>query len=366
MMIQNGMDFAFDKDNILIRSLISNSYQVPRLLCIAFDAWSDFFKCKFQTDEAEVLRSFEIKAAQYYSEIPKLFTDLSVRDLSHLLMCCGVHWVVKDTKNPVPGTKISWRSLTEKSIIFASGECFLIPFSLLWAKKNPTEKQTQIEAYCRQTVKGLNLSLLFTNFDDLCQSDIKSLGITLENMFVASLAVKYYLASISDRNINSEITLDQIYDFSSFESSAKSQLGHIKVNLTNGIALPHTEVFVDSTNYPDRAVIHNLRSSNGHHDVLIPTNEGLLPVQLKSSFTLPDAEYLRVQFQISKTNLLPVNFLILVFLGIEDSGLKDKIVYLTGGGAINDFALTQYKTLKEINSSLNQSIRAKWIIFSDS
>lgn len=57
------------EDEDLINSLIYASYQIPRLLALAHEAWFNYKTKSFLTDNIAPLQDFEDKAAEYYSEM---------------------------------------------------------------------------------------------------------------------------------------------------------------------------------------------------------------------------------------------------------------------------------------------------------
>jgi hypothetical protein len=358
---KHQIESKFNRHDNLIQSLIFASYQIPRLLCIAFMVWMSYQLNGFATNEERVLQQFEESSATYYFQSSQALNNFSVHEMAHILLACGVRYDVEDSSTVVPGTAIPWKSLIARSIVFPHGKGYVFPFSYLWIKKETpnnikSQAQKDIESLCSTIVKGLHIKDLHFNYDSLCKCNLKNIGLSFEKMIAASLAVRYYLISLSTTD-NSKITLANIYSFEtdSGEDSAEVQLGSVTVDLHNGIAYPETEFFKNSDNTPfDSAIIHNIKAANAHHDLFIPTGLGLIPIQVKSSFDKPKASYLRSQFQISKGSPVPLDYLIVVTLEVEKTEIVDSIVYLSGRGAINGLTLCLYTYLKKIKSQINR------------
>jgi hypothetical protein len=368
------VSFDDDKDKDLVDSLIYASYQVPRLLYIAFEVWYAF-KHSDVTNLELPLQEFERRAAEYYEEMAEVLKKYSVSDISHIILSCAVHFPVEKDTDSVPGTHISWRSLIQKSLIFPYlDDCYIFPFALIWKKKkSPSGRvqsthaatQNRIVEFCSSLIPGLDLTKLFLTYDKLCKYNMKDLGLALEYLFAASLATKYYLITKCRNPMETPdlIKFSDIYDFGEKVSdSVLTLLGDLEIDFSQGIFRPAKEAFVDTPELP-AAVIHNVLSPSAHHDILLPTNLGRIPVSVKGSFTIPAVGYLDRQYRVSKQNLSPCRALLVVYLGSAEKSnvtfdfidqnklVKDAVVFIDGSGVCNGLALDMYKLLKYIKST---------------
>ena len=120
-----------------------------------------------------------------------------------------------------------------------------------------------------------------------------------ESLLASSLAVKYYICLLSDpkssRDKNVEFTT--IYDFKKEENISKTLLSKYKLNLSEGIFYPDSEALA-SDKLPC-AVVHNKNNHNAHHDILLPSDQGVIAVSAKASFAFENAA-LKKQLYISK------------------------------------------------------------------
>lgn len=366
-------DFAGDDD--LINSLVYASYQIPRLLLLAHDAWFYHKTASHLTDNIAPLQSFENEAAHYYGEMAELFfnPNISVKDIAHVIMCCGVHWKVGDIYSCVPGTNITWNSLIEMSLIFPYLEnCYVFPFNLIWAIKTPpstpmlqrakgdyTSKRDSISSFCAEKVPNLNIKDLYLSYDQLRQLSLYNLGICYEKLFASSLAVKYYLCSL-ERDTQ-EIDFIHIYDFGNEEQVAFEGL---TVDFSNGICLPEREIFVTSHSVLNaKAVIHNKNARTAHHDIILPTKRSNvsmnIAVQCKASFKLASEASIQTQMKSSKVDGAPsVEFLIWLYLGNEkreESYQSENVAFMNGAGCCSGLELDMLILTKKLISKNNQS-----------
>ena len=109
------------------------------------------------------IQQFEERAFSYYTELGSVLTTYSPEDISHIILCCGVHWTVTDG------------NIIEDSIIFPYlDDCYLFPFTLVWRIYQDSQEgaKANIENYCRQTLKNLDVNNLFLSFDLVCSYDI--------------------------------------------------------------------------------------------------------------------------------------------------------------------------------------------------
>lgn len=265
-----------------------------------------------------------------------MLTSYSLEEISHIILCCGVHWTVNDVSLCVPGTEIQWSTLIQRSIIFPYLDgCYLFPFTLVWriCEDSKKEAKSNIENYCRQTVKNLNVNDLFLSFDVVCSYDIYRLGMYFEFLFASSLAVKYYICLLSD-------------------PMSKTLLSKYKLNLSEGIFYPDSEALA-SDKLPC-AVVHNKNNRKAHHDILLPSDQGVIAVSAKASFVFNN-EDLRKQLYISKNSNDKVIQLILLYLGSPPKNEKEeKIAFIDGSGVCNGISLEMFKLVKKLKSQNNQ------------
>ncbi|KAI8906686.1 hypothetical protein EDD86DRAFT_270967 [Gorgonomyces haynaldii] len=365
---------ATKNDEDIINALVYASYQVPRLLLLAHEAWFEFRRSSSSTDLVRPLQDFEEKAVEYYSEMTSFIfnSDLETNEIPHILMSCGVHWKVSNVNSCVPGTKILWSSLIQKAIVFPYlDHCYVIPFSLLWAAKTPNDRKSGdytrtkegIKAKCASLIPNLDIENLFVSYDELRRLDLYNLGLRYESLLASSLAVKYYLCRF-ENNHQAFLPLLSIYDIDRKDTATKKSLSNISVDMSSGIHLPAQECFVNSPDVP-LAVIHNQKSHNAHHDILLPAKTSsetnqlfLLPVSCKASFDLSPKETIRIQLKTSKQDgAPPVRLLLWMYLGNNRNEGKyaGDVVFLDGSGCCNGLALDMFILLKKLNSQNNKS-----------
>ena len=362
-------DFAGVDD--LINSLVYASYQIPRLLLLAHDAWFYHKTVSHLTDNIAPLQSFENEAAHYYGEMAELLfnPNISVKDIAHVIMCCGVHWKVGDIYSCVPGTNITWNSLIEMSLVFPYLEnCYVFPFNLIWAIKTPmstpilqrakgdyTSKRDSIWSFCAEKVPNLNIKDLYLSYDQLRQLSLYNLGICYEKLFASSLSVTYYLHHVE--NAQQYVSFNILYDFGNKEDEACKD---IKVDFSKGIDLPLNECFVNSPNLNTNALIHNRKTNTAHHDIILPAkrfNKNInIAVSCKASFELSPDKTVQSQLRISKTDGNPVEFLIWLYLGDEkrEEKYQDNVVFMNGAGCCNGLALDMLILTKILISKNNK------------
>ncbi|KAI8903321.1 hypothetical protein EDD86DRAFT_97995 [Gorgonomyces haynaldii] len=361
------------KDETVIDSLVYASYQVPRLLVLAHAVWFRHKTDSNTRDSISILQSFEDAAIKYYTEMADLLhkSVYSKDEICHILMCCGVHWSVDDTNSCVPGTEILWSSLIQQSIVFPYlDHCYVIPFHLLWSARSPvsfkgtyTKSKSEIVGKCRELVPGLEITDLFLSYDALRMLDLYKLGIQYEKLFASSLAVKYYLSRLYSTT-DAFLPFLQVYNIAREDRDSRTKLFNYVVNFSEGIHLPAQECFVNSPDVP-LAVIHNQKSHNAHHDILLPAKTSsetnqlfLLPVSCKASFDLSPKETIRIQLKTSKQDgAPPVRLLLWMYLGNNRNEGKyaGDVVFLDGSGCCNGLALDMFILLKKLNSQNNKS-----------
>ena len=237
-------------------------------------------------------------------------------------------------------------TLIEKSLDFPYLDgCYIFPFSLVWRVATSPytwNKKKEIETMCSELIPNLDVHDLYISYDILCSWENYNLGVEYETLFASSLAVKYYLRSISIGNTRGYLSFTAIYDISRSDS-AFNVMNKYEVNFSDGILLPNREVF---TNVADLefAVIHNKTIHNSHHDIILParTNLGFvnIAVQAKASFDLSDRKTIAKQLLVSPSSLEQVQQLFWLYL-VEKRREKmfDSIVFLDGSGCCNGLVL---------------------------
>lgn len=365
-----------ERDDDMINSLVYCSYQIPRLLSLAHEAWFNHKTYSHLTDQIAPLQDFENKAAHYYSEMTELLfnPDFKVEDIAHIIMCCSVHWKVNDIYSCIPGTKITWNYLIQSSLIFPYVEnCYVFPFNLIWAVKTPTatptlqrtkgeytSKKESIQKFCAAKVLNFNIKDLHLSYDKLRQLNLYNLGICYETLFASSLAVKYYLRVLE--NPQQYVDFIDIYDFRSEDEVAGATFKDLQVDFSKGIDLPEKESFVTTSGISTtNAVIHNRKISTAHHDIIIPAKRSNIntniAVQSKASFALATDETIQTQLKTSKVNPTPVDLLIWLYLGNEkreENYQAKNVAFMNGAGCCNGLALDMLILTKKLISKNNK------------
>jgi hypothetical protein len=194
---------------------------------------------------------------------------------------------------------------------------------------------------------------LFITYDMLCSWENYNLGVGYETLFASSLAVKYYLRSLSIGQ-SGYFSLPMIYDIDPSELPAYNTMKKYQVNFSEGISLPTREVF---TNVADLgfAVVHNRNIHNAHHDIILParTSQGSvnIAVQVKASFDLSDRAAITKQLLVSPTSSEQVQQLFWLYLGEKRrEGMFDSVVFLDGSGCCNGLVLDFFILVKKLRS----------------
>ncbi|KAI8892223.1 hypothetical protein BC833DRAFT_612363 [Globomyces pollinis-pini] len=357
-------------DEEMLNSLVYASFQIPRLLLLAHSAWFHH-KTTYLTDQMAPLQAFENVAIHYYPEMSKfLFNSQFVNnDIPHILMCCGVHWKVRDINSCVPGTNILWAHLISMSVVFPYlDNVYIIPFSLMWRAKTPinrnipdysTTRQAIVDR-CEALIQNLDITNLFVSYDQVRQLNLYKLGMCYESLFASSLAVKYYLHKLEQNTNEKLFPLLQLYDVSDDDASTKEALADIWVDFSSGMMLPDQESFVDSLDMPN-AIIHNLKTHKAHHDIILPAqrhSEVLnIAVSCKASFALSIDQVIQSQLQVSKKNDATVGLLIWLYLGNDkrEAQYQGRVVFMNGNGCCNGLALDMFIMTKKLISLNNKS-----------
>ncbi len=116
--------------------------------------------------------------------------------------------------------------------------------------------------------------------------------------------------------------------------------------------MPEKEAFVNQT-FP-LAVIHNCKTHNAHHDIILPTSIGSIAVSIKASFDLSSNKTIQSQLKISKKSDDTVSLLMWVSLGNHQRNeMYNNIVFITGYGCCNGLALDMFILTKKLNSQNN-------------
>ncbi|KAJ2988764.1 hypothetical protein HDV02_005417 [Globomyces sp. JEL0801] len=365
-----------DNDEEMLNSLVYASFQIPRLLLLAHSAWFHH-KTTYLTDQMAPLQAFENDAIHYYSEMSKfLFNSQFVNnDIPHILMCCGVHWKVRDINSCVPGTNILWAHLISMSVVFPYlDNVYIIPFSLMWRAKTPTTRQcfdyrntrTGIVDTCKALIPDFDITNLFVSYDQVRQLNLYNLGMCYESLFASSLAVKYYLRKLERQTNEQLLPLLELYNVADEDASTIEALADIWVDFSFGVILPKQECFVDSINMPN-AIIHNLKTHTAHHDIILPAKRNSkvvkalvsvnIAVSCKASFDLSSDRTIQRQLKVSKKNDAPVGLLIFLYLGNNrrEVQYKGNVVFMNGNGCCNGLALDMFIMTKRLISLNNKS-----------
>ena len=143
-----------DPNKDLIDALVYASYQIPRLLFIAHSVWFDLRKRGTTTNREFYIQAFEAEAIKYYDEMVQILKEFTSEAIAHILLACGVHWIVDNEASNVPGTEIPWITLIQKSIVFPYLDgCYIFPFSLVWRvaiSPDTGNKKAVIEERCAE------------------------------------------------------------------------------------------------------------------------------------------------------------------------------------------------------------------------
>ena len=366
-----------DDDEEMLNSLVYASYQVPRLLLLAHLAWFNHKTTSHLTDRIAPLQSYENDAIHYYSEMSELLLNSQFvgNDILHILMCCGVHWEVRNINSFVPGTNILWTHLISMSVVFPYlDNCYIIPFSLMWAAKTPTNRQvgdyTKTRAgivdSCKLLIPNFDVNNLFVSYDQLRQLNLYNLGMCYESLFASSLAVKYYLLKLEQNTNVQLLPLLELYNVADEDASAKVALTDTWVDFSSGVMLPEQESFVDSINMPN-FIIHNLKTHTAHHDIIFPAKRNSkvvkgrvsvnIAVSCKASFDLSSDKTIQSQLKVSKKNDAPVGLLIWLYLGNKrrEEQYQGNVVFMNGNGCCNGLALDMFIMTKKLISLNNKS-----------
>ena len=350
-------NIEMEPDEDLIDALVYASYQIPRLLFLAHSIWYNLRKGGAKDNRLFYIEAFELEAINYYGEMVMVLNQYSANDIAHIILSCGVHWQVDDENGNVPGTDIPWVSLIQKSLIFPYlDNCFIFPFALVWrvaTKLGASDKKREIETKCAELVPNLDVKNLFISYDALCSWENYNLGVGYETLFVSSLAVKYYLRTLS-RGKSGYFSFPKVYDIDPSDHTAYNIMDKYEVDFSKGISLPADEVFTDTSNL-DSAIVHNKRIRTAHHDMILParTSSGRvnIAVQAKASSELSDGEAIERQLLVRPNSQDKVEQLFWLYLGEKPrEKLYTSIVFLSGIRCCNGLALDIIILVKKLKS----------------
>jgi hypothetical protein len=331
-----------DSDKELVEALAFASCQIPRLLFLAHDVWFNVRVEGAVKNREYYIQKFEEVAASYYSEMVTIFKLFTANEIAHILLACGVHWIVKFYEFYVPGTQILWSDLIQKSLVFPYGEgCYLFPFSLIWRVSSENETKAAIENLCATLVPNLEVKDLYVSYDNLCGRENFKLGVSFETLFASSLAVKYYLLSITNQP-HQYFLFKAIYDISSIDSETRDIMKNYHFNFSQGISvLPYSS----DLGY---AVVHckNVRNS---HDIILPARKTVgkdcsnTAVQVKVSLSLSNRNTIEKQLLAPPDTMEEAPNLLWVQLG-EDKKEEsyESVIFLDGTGCCNGMTLNFY------------------------
>lgn len=347
-------------DNLSL-SLIYSSYQIPRLLYTAhgtlFERLSEGVR-----NRNFILQDFESRAKTYYSEMFGLLenNNFSDSDIAHIVLACGVYWFVRNTSDCVPGTQIPYDILIRRSIIFPYGNgSYVFPFKLIWnavglIEGGVPDKRNEIQKLCGGLVPNLDIHDLHVEFDQMFSYDLYNLGLSFERMFVSALATKYYLFGLSNSRADGYVKFSRLYNVEISDKKTIEALQEYSLNLSDGIVLDTKERFVNEGNLP-KCIIHNRNVHNAHHDIILHSNHGGIPVSSKYSSTL-DGKDIEKQKMVRRGSNEKAKLLIWLYLGNDnrENLYDDLVVFLNGSGCCSSMSLDICVLVKKMQSEMNK------------
>lgn len=213
------------------------------------------------------------------------------------------------------------------------------------------KNRSKLKKKCSEYVNNLEIKNLFLSFDELCKYDIYNLGTCFEKLFVSSLAVKYYLWTLLHPKEGNLASFTDLYDFTNDPDSSDQselQLDNLLLDLSEGIAYPEGEIRINSRKKLPKAVIHNILNHNAHHDIILPTELGNIPVSAKASFRL-EKKRVDQQLLLSKKTDKEVELLIWLYLGNLEMPYKNsKVKVIDGSGVCNGLAHDLFVLVKRL------------------
>ena len=347
-----------EKDQEIVMCLIHGSYKVPRLLSVAHNIWSTTRSGGYSQNMEYFIQAFENEAKIYYSEMKGVWTDFSTVDLTNLILCCGCGWEVFESEKFVPGTQLKWEDLISRSLIFPSGngKSFLFPYTLIWSSLDEDKRiqnmKNAVTAYVTTIVPNLDLKDLFLSYDRVCGADPRTLGTLYEKLFSSGLAARYYVFTQS-LGLSGLVHLSDLLKFRGGRS-VNEVFSQAMVDFSQGISLPASGASVAAA--PEvKAVIHNINRSTAHHDIILPTSVGAIPVQAKASFSLSAESTFQSQLLVDKGSSEEVKALIWLYLGHKDKEEDyPKVVFLSGKEVCSSHEVDLLEYAKHLRSANNK------------
>jgi hypothetical protein len=280
------------------------------------------------------------------------------------MFATGCRWPVLDPDAFIPGTSIVWNDLIAKSLIFPYHEThYLFPYNLVWS--NPDyepdrryhieELRNAVKVVYKSLVNNLEMEHLFPKYSDIGVSDIHPQGMIFERLIASSFAVKYYLCKLTTGE--NDVSFRSLYRSEFAEWS--TILDVRTFDFSQGLNLPLTGEVVGSKTLA-HAVTWNVELRNAHHDLILYSKQGSIPVQLKYSFDTPTTYQLDDQLKVHRNGQETVDKLIWVSLAdLPEIRRKlpqylDRVVFLNGSGVCNGMSwdmLCSFKRVKKIDSA---------------
>jgi hypothetical protein len=69
------------------------------LIFIAHSVWFDLRKQGTTNNREFYIQAFEQEAINYYDEMVQILKEFTTESIAHILLVCGVHWVVDTMKH---------------------------------------------------------------------------------------------------------------------------------------------------------------------------------------------------------------------------------------------------------------------------
>ena len=271
--------------------------------------------------------------------------------MANLILSCACGW--KAFQNEcVPGTQLIWEHFTSRSLIFSSGNTYIFPFTLIWGTDNQQDQELKnfVNSYVCKAVPNLELNDLFLSYDRLCGAEPRTLGTLFEKLFASGLAAKYYIYTQASKKTGS-VNLSSLLPFRGGKA-VDNLLSQATVDFSQGISLPKQGATV--LNLPtDNAVILNTEKSTAHHDLILPTSIGPVPVQAKASFDISNPPVFQSQLLVDKGQ--EVEALIWLYLGHKNQEVKyPKVVYVSAKEVCNSHEVDLLEYAKHLKSTNNK------------
>ena len=167
-----------------------------------------------------------------------------------------------------------------------------------------------------------------------------------EQLLTASLAVKYYLYRKYRRQTSVQFT--SLYICS--EEESLTLLKNRTLDFSDGIDCPKIEATIETSQLA-HAVTRNSSIRSAHHDMILYSNEGPIPVQVKASFTRPTTADIEIQLKANKRSDVTAPVLIWMSLGDFTVGslrdkFSDRVVFLNGSGVCNGMSIDMLRSAK--------------------